>query len=155
MYYGWMGLCSGHGNSVAIRELLYPQSLLAKLTVYQAGVRWCSGKPGRVSQVCALLFSWRGMVTDFIYVHVHACAGVWICVCVCVCARVCVCVCVCVCTCVFVFVRALLPVNFNSSTSTQRPISPCARQQPIVNVCRKWMELRSVSPFPASIVIMH
>ena len=29
-----MGLCSGHGNSVVIRELsLYPQSLLAKLTV--------------------------------------------------------------------------------------------------------------------------
>ena len=29
-----MGLCSGHGNSVAIRELsFYPQSLLAKLTV--------------------------------------------------------------------------------------------------------------------------
>ena len=35
MYYSGMGLCSGHGNSVAIRELsLYPQSLLAKLTVY-------------------------------------------------------------------------------------------------------------------------
>ena len=30
-----MGLCSGHGNSVVIRELsLYPQSLLAKLTVH-------------------------------------------------------------------------------------------------------------------------
>ena len=30
-----MGLCSGHGNSVVIRELsLYPQPLLAKLTVY-------------------------------------------------------------------------------------------------------------------------
>ena len=29
-----MGLCSGHGNSVVIRELsLYPQSVLAKLTV--------------------------------------------------------------------------------------------------------------------------
>ena len=34
MYYSWMGLCSGHGHSVVIRELsLYPQSLLAKLTV--------------------------------------------------------------------------------------------------------------------------
>ena len=34
MYYSGMGLCSGHGNSVVIRELsLYPQSLLAKLTV--------------------------------------------------------------------------------------------------------------------------
>ena len=34
MYYSWMGLCSGHGNSVVIRELsLYPQSLLAKSTV--------------------------------------------------------------------------------------------------------------------------
>ena len=30
-----MGLCSGHGHSVVIRELsLYPQSLLAKLTVF-------------------------------------------------------------------------------------------------------------------------
>ena len=30
----YIGLCSGHGNSVVIRELsLYPQSLLAKLTV--------------------------------------------------------------------------------------------------------------------------
>ena len=30
-----MGLCSGYGNSVVIRELsLYPQSLLAKLTVH-------------------------------------------------------------------------------------------------------------------------
>ena len=29
-----MGLCSGHGHFVVIRELsLYPQSLLAKLTV--------------------------------------------------------------------------------------------------------------------------
>ena len=29
-----MGLCSGHGSSVVIHELsLYPQSLLAKLTV--------------------------------------------------------------------------------------------------------------------------
>ena len=28
MYYSGMGLCSGHGNSVVIRELsLYPQSL--------------------------------------------------------------------------------------------------------------------------------
>ena len=36
MYYSGMGLCSGHGNSVVIRELsLYPQSLLAKLTVYE------------------------------------------------------------------------------------------------------------------------
>ena len=35
MYYSWKGLCSGHGNAVVIRELsLYPQSLLAKLTVY-------------------------------------------------------------------------------------------------------------------------
>ena len=35
MYYCWMGLCSGHGHSVVIREfLLYPQSLLAKLTVH-------------------------------------------------------------------------------------------------------------------------
>ena len=34
MYYSWMGLSSGHGNSVVIRELsLYPQPLLAKLTV--------------------------------------------------------------------------------------------------------------------------
>ena len=34
MYYSWMGLCSGHGHSVVIRKLpLYPQSLLAKLTV--------------------------------------------------------------------------------------------------------------------------
>ena len=34
MYYSGMGLCSGYGNSVVIRELsLYPQSLLAKLTV--------------------------------------------------------------------------------------------------------------------------
>ena len=34
LYYSGMGLCSGHGNSVVIRELsLYPQSLLAKLTV--------------------------------------------------------------------------------------------------------------------------
>ena len=34
MYYSWMGLCSGHENSVVIRELsLYPQSLSAKLTV--------------------------------------------------------------------------------------------------------------------------
>ena len=34
MYYTGMGLCSGHGNSVVIRELsLYPQSLLAKVTV--------------------------------------------------------------------------------------------------------------------------
>ena len=34
MYYSGMGLCSGHGNSVVMRELsLYPQSLLAKLTV--------------------------------------------------------------------------------------------------------------------------
>ena len=34
MFYSWMELCSGHGNSVVIRELsLYPQSLLAKLTV--------------------------------------------------------------------------------------------------------------------------
>ena len=34
MYYSWKGLCSGHGNSVVIGELsLYPQSLLAKLTV--------------------------------------------------------------------------------------------------------------------------
>ena len=34
MYYSWMGLCSGHEHSVVIRELsLYPQSLLAKLTV--------------------------------------------------------------------------------------------------------------------------
>ena len=34
MYYIGMGLCSGHGNSVVIRELsLCPQSLLAKLTV--------------------------------------------------------------------------------------------------------------------------
>ena len=31
-----MGLCSGRGNSVIIRELLlYPQSLLAKLTVHK------------------------------------------------------------------------------------------------------------------------
>ena len=37
MYYSGMGLCSGHGNSVVnIRELsLYPQSLLAKLTVHE------------------------------------------------------------------------------------------------------------------------
>ena len=35
-----MGLYSGHGNSVAIRALsLYPQSLLAKLTVYRGGSR--------------------------------------------------------------------------------------------------------------------
>ena len=34
MYSSWKGLCSGHGNSVVVRELsLYPQSLLAKLTV--------------------------------------------------------------------------------------------------------------------------
>ena len=34
MYHSWMGLCSGHENYVVIRELsLYPQSLLAKLTV--------------------------------------------------------------------------------------------------------------------------
>ena len=34
MYYSGMGLCSGHGNSVVIREFsLCPQSLLAKLTV--------------------------------------------------------------------------------------------------------------------------
>ena len=34
MYYSRMGLCSGHGNSVVIRELsLDPKSLLAKLTV--------------------------------------------------------------------------------------------------------------------------
>ena len=34
--HSWMGLCSGHGNSVVIRELsLHPQSLLAKLTVYR------------------------------------------------------------------------------------------------------------------------
>ena len=34
MYYSWMGLCSGHGTSVVIRELsLYPKSLLAKLTL--------------------------------------------------------------------------------------------------------------------------
>ena len=34
MYYSGMGLSSGHGNSVVISELsLYPQSLLAKLTV--------------------------------------------------------------------------------------------------------------------------
>ena len=37
MYYSGMGLCSGHGDSVVIRELsLYPQSLLAKLTVLLA-----------------------------------------------------------------------------------------------------------------------
>ena len=36
--YRWNELCSGHGNSVVVRELsLYPQSLLAKLTV-----TWCS-----------------------------------------------------------------------------------------------------------------
>ena len=35
MYYSGMGLCSGHGHSVVIRELsLYPQSLLAKWTVF-------------------------------------------------------------------------------------------------------------------------
>ena len=35
MYSSGMGLCSGHGNFVVIRELsLYPQSLLAKLTVH-------------------------------------------------------------------------------------------------------------------------
>ena len=34
MYYSGMGLCSGHGHSVVIRELsLYPKSLIAKLTV--------------------------------------------------------------------------------------------------------------------------
>ena len=39
MYYSGMGLCSGHGNSVVIRELsLYPQSLLAKLTVGAGGL---------------------------------------------------------------------------------------------------------------------
>ena len=38
MYSSGMGLCSGHGNSVVIRELsLYPQSLLAKLTVVGCG----------------------------------------------------------------------------------------------------------------------
>ena len=40
MYYRYFevdGTCSGHGNSVVIRELsLYPQSLLAKLTVVLA-----------------------------------------------------------------------------------------------------------------------
>ena len=36
MYYSGMRLCAGHENSVVIRELsLYPQSLLAKLTVVQ------------------------------------------------------------------------------------------------------------------------
>ena len=39
MYYSGMGLCSGHGNSVVIRELsLYPQSLLAKLTVSHTSI---------------------------------------------------------------------------------------------------------------------
>ena len=36
MCHSWMGLCSGHENYVVIRELsLYPQSLLAKLTVLE------------------------------------------------------------------------------------------------------------------------
>ena len=34
MYYSYMRFCSGDGNSAGLRELsLYPQSLLAKLTV--------------------------------------------------------------------------------------------------------------------------
>ena len=41
MYYRWKGLCSGHGNAVVIRELsLYPQSLLAKLTVLEKSVHF-------------------------------------------------------------------------------------------------------------------
>ena len=35
MCHSWMGLCSEHDNYVVIRELsLYPQSLIAKLTVH-------------------------------------------------------------------------------------------------------------------------
>ena len=35
-----MGLCSGHVNSIVIREFLYPQSLLAKLTTIYS---WSKG----------------------------------------------------------------------------------------------------------------
>ena len=43
MCHSWMGLCSGHGNSVVIRELsLYPQLLLAKLTVLGLSPNWSS-----------------------------------------------------------------------------------------------------------------
>ena len=43
MYYSWKGLCSGHGNAVVIHELsLYPQSLLAKLTVVPMFTSCCS-----------------------------------------------------------------------------------------------------------------
>ena len=46
MYYSWKGLCSGHENAVVIRELsLYPQSLLAKLTVHRIMISMKSSQP--------------------------------------------------------------------------------------------------------------
>ena len=44
MCHSWKGLCSEHENYVVIRELsLYPQSLLAKLTVLQVYVQCVYG----------------------------------------------------------------------------------------------------------------
>ena len=55
-----MRLCSGHGNSVVIREWsLYPQSLLAKLTVLlsvDAQVKAPGSSPGGDSQIFFRLF---------------------------------------------------------------------------------------------------
>ena len=78
-----MGLCSGHGNFAVIHELwLYPQSLLAKLSVFQASRMYATtmhvAMPG-VNVVKPLLM-------------VRVCTFV----CVCACVRSCVCVCVCV-----------------------------------------------------------
>ena len=52
MYYSWKGLCSAHGNAVVIRELsLYPQSLLAELTVLQYHNMCVRGGGGGVAQI--------------------------------------------------------------------------------------------------------
>ena len=66
-----MGLCSGHGNSVVISELsLYPQSLLAKLTVHRFPMGACVGTGGDVyplRMACEM-----GKNASFASVRIHA-----------------------------------------------------------------------------------
>ena len=64
MYYIWMGLCSGHGHSVVIREVsLYPQSLLAKLTVVNCSSLKLLGR-------CLSLFIGANMSVGIIGSHI-------------------------------------------------------------------------------------
>ena len=63
-YYIWTGLCSGHGNSVVIHEVsLYPQSLLAKLTVVNCSSLKLLGR-------CLSLFIGANMSAGIIGSHI-------------------------------------------------------------------------------------